>query len=139
MQTPIYCYNQLYCGACWAISATSVLSDRFCITTNGTINEELSPQYLLSCDNNNRGCVGGTLFETWDFLENHGKVKNSFRIILIEVPHLINVFLISLSWENPLLVSYFKNALTIIQFVYISLNNSQPILFPLSMLLSKTS
>ena len=38
--------NQLHCGACWAFAAAEVLSDRFCIASNGSINVTLAPQDL---------------------------------------------------------------------------------------------
>jgi cathepsin B len=39
--------NQANCGSCWAFSGAEVLGDRFCIATNGTFNEDLSPEYIV--------------------------------------------------------------------------------------------
>lgn len=36
--------DQGHCGSCWAHSASEVVSDRFCIKSNGKINETFSPQ-----------------------------------------------------------------------------------------------
>jgi hypothetical protein len=35
--------NQEQCGSCWAFSTSEALSDRFCIASNGEINEVFSP------------------------------------------------------------------------------------------------
>ena len=50
--------NQEKCGSCWAFSASEVLSDRFCIASNGTVNEVLSPEYMVECSAQNKGCNG---------------------------------------------------------------------------------
>jgi cathepsin B len=60
--------DQGKCGSCWAHAASEVLSDRFCIASNSTINVVLSPQYLVSCDYIDFGCHGGTLPTSWTFL-----------------------------------------------------------------------
>jgi len=44
------------CGASWAITAASVLSDLNCIESKEKVNVELSPQYLVSCDKAEGGC-----------------------------------------------------------------------------------
>ena len=49
-----------FCGACWAFSVTSSLSDRIKIMRNATWPDiNLAPQVLLSCDTVNKGCLGG--------------------------------------------------------------------------------
>ncbi|KAL9644504.1 hypothetical protein ABK040_009368 [Willaertia magna] len=68
--------NQEQCGSCWAFSATEVLSDRFCIATQGKINVTLSPQNLVSCDYNDQGCNGGLLQNAWWWLNNEGVVPD---------------------------------------------------------------
>ncbi|XP_065210589.1 uncharacterized protein LOC135838760 [Planococcus citri] len=64
--------DQSYCGSCWAVSAASVLSDRYCIRSRGRYNVELSSRFITSCDHNNYGCRGGYLDLVWDFLEKNG-------------------------------------------------------------------
>ena len=64
--------NQQKCGSCWAFSGSEVLSDRFCIATNGSINEVLSPQFLVSCDKHDYGCNGGYLQNAWAFMKKDG-------------------------------------------------------------------
>lgn len=67
--------NQLHCGSCWAFSASSVLSDRFCIKSKGKLSVELSPQDMVSCDTSDYGCQGGLLQKAWSYLENKGIVE----------------------------------------------------------------
>jgi len=52
--------DQGACGSCWAFAATEVMSDRFCIYSNGAVNVTLSPQDLLSCEDENLGCMMGS-------------------------------------------------------------------------------
>ena len=59
--------NQGKCGSCWAFSASEVVSDRFCIASNGKINEVYSPQHLVDCDYSNMGCQGGFLTNPFIF------------------------------------------------------------------------
>jgi cathepsin B len=51
--------DQSMCGSCWAVSSTSVMSDRFCIASNGTIKLALSAEDLMACDYSSDGCYGG--------------------------------------------------------------------------------
>ena len=53
--------DQQQWGSCWAFGATGALSDRFYIASNGKVDVELSPQYLVSWDQSNFGCNGGYL------------------------------------------------------------------------------
>lgn len=64
--------DQGKCGSCWAFSASEVLGDRFCIFTHGRMNAVLSPQTLVSCDTQNKGCQGGSLDRAWQFLSQTG-------------------------------------------------------------------
>ena len=50
--------DQQRCGSCWAFAATEVLSDRFCIASEGAVNVILSPQDMVSCDKADMGCNG---------------------------------------------------------------------------------
>jgi cathepsin B len=53
--------DQGHCGSCWAHGASEVLSDRFCIATQGKVNVTFSPQQLVDCDYADHGCGGGFL------------------------------------------------------------------------------
>jgi cathepsin B len=66
--------DQGQCGSCWAFAASEVLSDRFCIASNGAVNVVLSPQDLVSCDKSDYGCEGGYLDRSWDYLVGYGIV-----------------------------------------------------------------
>jgi cathepsin B len=76
-----YCVHSIRdqgaCASCWAVAASEVLSDRFCIASNRAINTVLGPQFQVSCDTSNKGCNGGTLPKTWSFLENYGITTES--------------------------------------------------------------
>eukprot|EP00347_Sterkiella_histriomuscorum_P010152 403377404 len=69
--------DQANCGACWAFTGSGMLADRICILTNGTINEELSPQDMVDCSHDNFGCEGGYLMNALDYLMNEGVTKES--------------------------------------------------------------
>lgn len=64
--------NQGSCGSCWAFSATTSLSDRFCIVSHADIATYLSPQYLANCDTGNAGCGGGDTFKAYQFISHNG-------------------------------------------------------------------
>lgn len=69
-------YNMGNCSASWAVSTASALSNRFCISDPDTYGElMLSPQQLLSCDNINRGCAGGDIDSTWNYIQREGLVS----------------------------------------------------------------
>lgn len=60
-----------YCDACWAFAATSALSDRIKIARNASWPEiNLSPQNLLSCDHNSKGCEGGDPLSAYEHIYN---------------------------------------------------------------------
>lgn len=72
------CYHfirdQQSCGACWAFAASEVLSDRLCIATDGLTNVVLSPQDMVSCDSSEKGCSGGLIDKSWDYIRDYGIV-----------------------------------------------------------------
>jgi cathepsin B len=69
--------DQQSCGSCWAFAASEVLSDRFCIASQGEVNVVLSPQDMVSCDKSDLGCNGGYLDNSWNYLVNTGIVEDS--------------------------------------------------------------
>jgi cathepsin B len=69
--------DQGFCGSCWAFAASEVLSDKFCIASNGKINVVLSPQDLVSCDGGNNGCNGGVVKRSWEYLQRVGIVTDT--------------------------------------------------------------
>lgn len=69
-------YNMGNCTASWAISTASALSNRFCVSTPSVFSElMLSPQQLLSCDSQNRGCNGGDIDSAWQYIQREGLVS----------------------------------------------------------------
>jgi len=64
--------DQGHCGSCWAHAASEVLSDRYCIASNKTVNVVLSPQEMVSCDYMDLGCNGGILTMSWVYLRMFG-------------------------------------------------------------------
>ena len=69
--------DQQQCGSCWAFSVSEVMSDRFCIASNGAIDVVLSPQYQLQCDWWDHGCNGGILSFCWSFQEGGGDATDA--------------------------------------------------------------
>ena len=69
--------DQQHCGSCWAFAASEVLSDRFCIASSGKVNVVLSPQDLVSCDQEDYGCDGGYVDKSWDYLRDFGIVSDT--------------------------------------------------------------
>lgn len=58
-----------------AISATSVMNDRICIESNGTITALFSPQKVVSCcENCGNGCNGGYTAAAWTYILKRGIV-----------------------------------------------------------------
>ena len=78
-QWPSYVHairDQQSCGSCWAFGASEALSDRFAIASAGKFNEVLSPEDMVSCDQNDYGCGGGYMDKAWQYLEEHGIVTD---------------------------------------------------------------
>lgn len=66
-------FDQGNCGACWAVAAASVVSDKCCIEYKDF--GWLSPQELVSCDKSNKGCKGGLALRAFQYIHNHGLVN----------------------------------------------------------------
>ena len=59
----------VYCGACWAFSATSALSDRIKIQRKAAWPDiNLSPQVLISCELPDQGCHGGDARTAYEWI-----------------------------------------------------------------------
>jgi cathepsin B len=71
--------NQGHCGSCWAHAASEVLSDRFCIASNGQIDVVLSPEDMVTCDYFDHGCSGGILTTSWVYLRFFGIVSDKCK------------------------------------------------------------
>ena len=59
----------IYCGSCWALSATSALSDRIKIRRKAQWPDIiLSPQVLISCEEPDEGCHGGDAKTAYEWI-----------------------------------------------------------------------
>jgi len=69
--------DQSGCGSCWAVAATSSMSDRLCIhSPNHSIKTEVSTEDLLSCcDSCGNGCNGGDPEYAWKYWHENGLVS----------------------------------------------------------------
>jgi len=70
--------DQAQCGSCWAFAASEVLSDRFCIASQGKTDVILSPQDLVSCDSQDFGCEGGYIDKSWQYIQDTGLVSDKW-------------------------------------------------------------
>lgn len=67
--------SQFACGACWAFSICSVLSDRYAIQGN-QLNLNLSPTFIMSCMSDNGRCSGDFPSSAGKYLEKYGTVTS---------------------------------------------------------------
>ncbi|XP_075216827.1 cathepsin B-like [Lycorma delicatula] len=66
-------HDQGNCGSCWAVSLTSVMTDRVCIFSKAKIRTTIAAEDLLSCCNEcGFGCGGGCLCCSWDHVTRVG-------------------------------------------------------------------
>ncbi|XP_055528079.1 cathepsin B-like [Wyeomyia smithii] len=65
--------NQGCCGSCWAISAASVMTDRWCIHSENNTQFSFGTFDLLACcEECGEGCHGGSLGPAWTYWVEHG-------------------------------------------------------------------
>jgi len=64
--------DQKSCGSCWAMATAGVLSDRACINNISMV--QYSPQYMMSCYENQAGCEGGFIGTVWKDIIKYGTV-----------------------------------------------------------------
>ena len=64
--------DQGSCGCCYAMAAATSFAGRLCIASGGTIDKQLSTQYIIGCDNTTLGCSGGWVQPVWNYLHRTG-------------------------------------------------------------------
>nr|XP_023025360.1 cathepsin B-like [Leptinotarsa decemlineata] len=69
--------DQSSCGSCWAVAATSAMSDRICIHSNGEKQIFVSEEDLISCCGIlcGLGCQGGYPLQAWIYWQLQGLVS----------------------------------------------------------------
>jgi cathepsin X len=79
-------YNQhipQYCGSCWAMGATSALSDRIKIARNAAWPDiNISPQPLISCEMKDYGCEGGYSLNAYEWMYDNQVTDRTTSIYL---------------------------------------------------------
>ncbi|XP_050096332.1 uncharacterized peptidase C1-like protein F26E4.3 [Anopheles aquasalis] len=68
--------DQGWCGSSWAVSTTTMASDRFAILSKGREQVQLAPQQLLACVRRQQACTGGHLDTAWQYLRKVGVVND---------------------------------------------------------------
>lgn len=67
--------DQSECASCWAFGVAEVATDRLCISTNGSNQDRLSPDDIVSCCTNcGFKCKGGYTGMAWEYLRLTGVV-----------------------------------------------------------------
>jgi cathepsin X len=62
----------VYCGSCWAFSASSALSDRIKIQRKAQWPDVIiAPQVLISCELPDEGCHGGDARTAYEWIHNN--------------------------------------------------------------------
>ena len=65
--------DQSVCGSCWAVGAAAAATDRWCIATEGKVQDRLSSEDLLTCcDSCGFGCNGGYPSAAWNWFVETG-------------------------------------------------------------------
>ena len=65
--------DQSECGACWAFSTITAMSDRICITSGQVKQTRISARDLISCCTEcGKGCHGGDTAMAWEHFKNKG-------------------------------------------------------------------
>ena len=67
--------DQSNCGSCWAFATAEAITDRVCIATGGSFQQDISAQDLMTCCSEcGNGCHGGEPLTAWQYWVDHGIV-----------------------------------------------------------------
>ena len=75
--TPVQ--NQYNCGCCWAFACAAAINDNLVYQKMVSQNPNISPSYLMSCDNDNNKCEGGNPSSALSWIEENGIATNKFE------------------------------------------------------------
>lgn len=67
--------DQGMCGSCWAFATSGAIEGYYSKLTGKY--EKLSPQYLIDCSKENKGCDGGDFDPAFDFIKKSGIPKDN--------------------------------------------------------------
>lgn len=82
--------NQKGCGGCWAFSTAEVISDRYCISSNGENQLIVSEMEILTCcktlndDPIQAGCSGGDEYDAFNYWVDTGLPSETCKPFLFE-------------------------------------------------------
>ncbi|XP_071325532.1 cathepsin K-like [Trachinotus anak] len=66
--------DQGSCGSCWAFSAVGALEGQLARTTGQLL--DLSPQNLVDCDQESKGCGGGDMTRAFEYVQENGGINS---------------------------------------------------------------
>ncbi|XP_071324463.1 cathepsin K-like [Trachinotus anak] len=66
--------DQGSCGSCWAFSAVGALEGQLARTTGQLL--DLSPQNLVDCDQESKGCGGGYMTSAFKYVQENGGINS---------------------------------------------------------------
>ena len=67
--------DQGYCGSCWAFSATEQIESDSIRMGLLTVDDALSPEQIVQCDNIDYGCEGGNTDTAFEYVMNAGGIE----------------------------------------------------------------
>lgn len=75
--TPVQ--NQYNCGCCWAFACAASINDNLIYQSVVEYNPNISPSYLMSCDDKNSKCRGGNPSTALSWIEENGIATEEFE------------------------------------------------------------
>ena len=66
--------DQGLCGGCFAVAASTVFAQRYCIGSPTNTKLVISAQNIINCDSQSTGCDGGFIDYAWEYMRTKGVV-----------------------------------------------------------------